>query len=229
MTQEAASRGEASDAAAPTDGRAERTRRTRAAIVEAHLALLREGELRPRAQQVADRGGVSVRTLWLHFSDMDGLFEATARAVLEAQRDSHRPVPADLSLDERVDRFCRQRARLLEQLAPYARASQLREPVSPMLQRYRAVHVHGVAEEIEAVFAVELAEVEAAGGDRRELVHALAAACTWGSWSVLRQHLGLGAVHAGKVLRRSVSALLADALHHPGAATMTTRTIDPDH
>lgn len=203
----------AEGAAQAVDGRAERSRRTRAAIVAAHLAMLDEGQLRPTAQQIAERCEVSVRTLWIHFADMDGLFEATAQTVLEAQRAAHHPISPELALDQRIDKFCRQRARLLEQLSPYAGASQLREPVSPMLQRYRAQHVRGVAHEIETLFAGELEQAAAGGRDHQELVHALAVSTTWGSWNVLRQHLGLGVVRARKVMHLSVSALLTDALH----------------
>ena len=60
------------------DGRALRTQRTRELLVGANLALLEEGELRASAQRVAERAGVSVRTLFLHFADMEELFAATA-------------------------------------------------------------------------------------------------------------------------------------------------------
>jgi TetR/AcrR family transcriptional regulator, regulator of autoinduction and epiphytic fitness len=187
------------------NGRSERARRTRAAIVEAHLELLAQGELRATAQQVADRSGVSVRTLWMHFADMEAVFAATAEAVLREQVSSYREIRTDLALEQRIDRFCRQRARLMEKLSPYARASQLREPLSPVLQGYRARHVEQVAAEVERLFAADLAENRR---ERREQVHALAAASTWGTWSVLRQHLGLGTASARRVMARTVTALL---------------------
>lgn len=187
------------------DGRTGRTRRTHAAIIEAHLALLTEGDLRPSAQRIADRSGISVRTLWTHFADMEAVYAATAESILEAQASSHRPIPVSLPLDQRIDRFCRQRARLLEQVAPFARASQLREPVSPMLQQYRSRHVQRVVAEVEELFDAELPLDPAA---HREVVHALAAATTWGSWSVLRDHLRLGTGRARQAMSRTVQGLL---------------------
>lgn len=195
---------------ARVDGRARRTQRTREQLVEANLALLKEGELRASAQRVADRAGVSVRTLFLHFPDMEALFAATAGTILEQQRRHARTIPPELPLGVRIDRFTRQRARRLEQLAPYALASQVREPFSPMLRTYRVKHVQVVSAQIEALFATEL---PADPRVRQELVQAMTMASTWGSWSILRQHMGLGVSRARAVMARTLTSLLsADAL-----------------
>lgn len=57
-----------------TDRRNVRSQRTRTAISNAMLQLLQEGHDEPRAQQVAQRADVSVRTVFLHFEDMEGLY-----------------------------------------------------------------------------------------------------------------------------------------------------------
>lgn len=57
-----------------TDRRTMRSQRTRTAISNAMLQLLEEGHDEPRAQQVAQRADVSVRTLFHHFEDMEGLY-----------------------------------------------------------------------------------------------------------------------------------------------------------
>ena len=43
------------------DGRTARSERTRTAIVDAHLQLIREGDLRPTAEKIAKQAGVSLR------------------------------------------------------------------------------------------------------------------------------------------------------------------------
>ena len=63
------------------DGRRMRSKRSRAAIVEAALDLIREGTLVPTAQQISDRAGVGMRTFFRHFEDMEALF-----AALDADR-----------------------------------------------------------------------------------------------------------------------------------------------
>ncbi len=198
-------------AAAPgpvADGRSARGRRTSSAIVDAHVELLREGSLRPTAEQIAARAGVSVRSLWLHFPELEALFSATAAEVLARQDRAFRPVDPRLPLPARIDAFCRQRAAVLEQVAPFARASILREPFSPALRDYRRRHVQRVLDEVQVLFRVELAQVPEP--DRNVLVGALAAAASWGAWASLRDDVGLSRARSRAVMVRTVRALLAD-------------------
>ncbi len=67
-----------------TDGRIERRLRTQRAIVAAHVGLLEEGALRPTAATIAERAGVSVRTLWAACGDMEGLLQATTAYWFES-------------------------------------------------------------------------------------------------------------------------------------------------
>ena len=195
------------DAPGRIDGRTARAERTRAAIVEAHLALIFEGDLRPTGERIAERAGISLRTLWSNFKDMETLFEASGDEVLRQQDAAHRPIPPGLPLAKRVDAYCRQRARLLQLVAPSARAAQMREPVSGQLRRNRLKHIARVRDEVEQLFAAEL---EQAGRGREQLVNALVAASMWPAWSMLRDGLGLGVDQARAVMARSVGALLAD-------------------
>ena len=145
------------EVAGRVDGRTARAERTRAAIVEAHLALICEGDLRPTGERIAERAGISLRTLWTNFKDMETLFEASGAEVLRQQDAAHRPISPGLPLAKRVDAYCRQRARLLQLIAPSARAAQMREPVSEQLHRNRLKHIDRVRDEVEQLFAAELA------------------------------------------------------------------------
>ncbi|RKN39620.1 TetR/AcrR family transcriptional regulator [Micromonospora endolithica] len=189
------------------DGRTARAERTRAAIVEAHLTLISEGDLRPTGERIAERAGVSLRTLWTNFKDMETLFEASGVEVLRQQDAAHRPISPALPLARRVDAYCRQRARLLQLIAPSARAAQMREPVSEQLRRNRLKHIARVRDEVEVLFAAEL---ERAGAGRRQLLDAIVSVSTWQTWSMLRDGLGLGVDPARAVMARTVGALLAE-------------------
>ncbi|MGC4866298.1 TetR/AcrR family transcriptional regulator [Micromonospora sp. DT53] len=195
------------DVAGRVDGRTARAERTRAAIVEAHLALISEGDLRPTGERIAERAGISLRTLWTNFKDMETLFEASGAEVLRQQDAAHRPISPGLPLAKRVDAYCRQRARLLQLIAPSARAAQMREPVSEQLHRNRLKHIERVRDEVEELFAVELAE---AAQGREQLLNALVVASTWQAWSMLRYGLALGVDQARAVMARTVGALLAE-------------------
>src|SRR5690349_20360766 len=54
-------------AESPTDGRLLRSQRTKRAIVDALLDLIREGHMKPSSAEIADRAGVTQRTLFNQF------------------------------------------------------------------------------------------------------------------------------------------------------------------
>ena len=164
-----------------SDGRTLRAARTRAAIIDAHMALMLEGDLQPTARRVAERAGVSLRTLWGHFADLEALFAAAGQKSLEIQYAGYRPVPADQPLADRIDQFCRQRARMLEAIAGASRAAQLRLPYSRQLRLNRARHNERLRAELVALFDLH----------DPELLTALMIATTWPAWMGARDDLGL--------------------------------------
>nr|WP_221375638.1 TetR family transcriptional regulator [Actinoplanes polyasparticus] len=186
------------------DGRTARSERTRNAIVDAHLRLIGEGDLRPTADRIAKTAGVSLRALWSHFADMEALFTASGKRVLELRDSSHRPISPELPLAERIEAYCRQRARLLEQIGPTAKAAAIKEPFSETLRRYRRMHVQRVRDELAALFAAEL-------DGNEELLDALTAVSMWPTWSTWRENMDLSVIAARARLSRTITALLAAA------------------
>jgi AcrR family transcriptional regulator len=186
------------------DGRSARSERTRRAIVAAHLALIDEGDLKPTGERIAERAGVSLRTLWTNFKDMETLFAASGELVKERQDALYRRIEPELPLVERVEEFCSQRVEVLEMLAPSARASSLREPFSAQLRINRARNIARARRQIEEVFETELATAE----ERDQLVNAITVASTWSSWSMMRDALQMPIDDARAIMRRMVAALL---------------------
>lgn len=199
------------EAGAPlkADGRSARAARTRRAIVDAHLALLNEGELRPTGERIAERAGVSLRTLWSNFKDMEALFAASGVELYERQRPYYRRIDPGLPLHRRIQEFCRQRVEVLELIAPVARAAQIREPYSPALRQSHRRELDRVRDEINELFAPEL---DAAGAGADRLLDALVMSSTFAAWSMLRDLEGLDVGRAHRVMRRTVTALLSTAL-----------------
>lgn len=192
-----------------TDGRTLRSQRTRQAIVDAHTTLILEGNLKPTAAEVAERAGVSTRAVFSHFPDLEQLFAATGEQTLAIQYKEYRPVPADLPIDQRVELFCEQRARMLESIAGASRAAQARLPFSTQLQQNRARHNARLRTDLGLTFAPEIAQ---AGEDADVLVTALLVACTWPAWMGSRDDLSLTVVEATAVMVRTVHALLRDTI-----------------
>ena len=168
----------------PTDGRTARAARTRAAIVDALLSLLEEGDLQPTANRIAERAGISLRLIYHHFGDLEALFHAAAIRQGERIVQLSTPIPIDLPFDERLDLFVLQRADILEWMTPVRRASLLQEPFSDELQRARDTFVAIGEEHAAALFAEELALVPR---ERRATIRAsMAATSGWNFWDALR-------------------------------------------
>jgi TetR/AcrR family transcriptional regulator, regulator of autoinduction and epiphytic fitness len=191
------------------DGRTARAERTRRAIVVAHYSLISEGDLKPTGERIAERAGVSLRALWTNFKDLETLFAATDQLLVARQEAAWTEIDPTLPFTTRVDEFCRQRARMLEIVAPLARAATIKQPFSAQLQDNRRRHIARVRTEIEALFAHELI---AAGAGRGQLLDALSVSTTWAGWALLRDELALPIDDARAAMSRTVTALLVTAM-----------------
>jgi TetR/AcrR family transcriptional regulator, regulator of autoinduction and epiphytic fitness len=196
------------EASGSRDGRTVRAERTRQALVDALFGLLEEGELRPTAERIAERAGVSERSVFQHFPDREALFEAVSRQQYERLIKEVDPVDASRPLDERLDAFVAQRARLFEQVSPVVRAGRLFEHESDVAAGWLTTGRQAAANEVERVFRRELQRVEA--GERAVLLAALISAASWAAWEGYRAHQRLGAERAQAALRRTLAALLGE-------------------
>jgi TetR/AcrR family transcriptional regulator, regulator of autoinduction and epiphytic fitness len=172
------------------------------------LQLIDEGDLRPTAPRIAEQAGVSLRSVFQHFSDLEALFAAAAARELERLSPLVGPLPVGAPLDVRLDAFVTQRARVLEAITPVRRASLLQEPSSPELRSSRARLLALARGEVAQVFDAELTRRPRV--DRIDLLDALDAASSWQTWEALRAHQGLSPTRARRVMRRMLSALLEE-------------------
>jgi TetR/AcrR family transcriptional regulator, regulator of autoinduction and epiphytic fitness len=203
------SRGQLVNDSEPADGRTARSHRSRRAIVDAMRALHAEGDLRPTAPRVAERAGVSVRTVWQQFADMETLLVEANRRDFEILRSLTKRIDPGLPLGARVAVFTSQRARILEQMTPTWRAARIHEPFSAELARSRSMTLAKAKAELETVFTPELAELP--GKRRQWLLDGLHAVSIWSFWESLRTELGLGLDQAEELFRHTFTALLAEA------------------
>jgi AcrR family transcriptional regulator len=195
-------------AAQPTlDGRSARAARTRDAVVRSLLGLIAEGELRPTAGRIAERAGISLRSVYVHFDDLDDLFLAAAREQRVRVATLVQPLPADGPLEARLTAFVAQRARVLEAIAPVARATALQEPWSPSLANASRYARRQGRAELEHTFAVEL---DALDPDRRTgALDACDLLTNSDGWEFLRMRRGLGVAAATATVTEALKQLLA--------------------
>jgi AcrR family transcriptional regulator len=190
----------------PRDGRAARALRTRQAVADALLDLIDGGELRPTSKSIAERAGVSERTIFQHFEDLETLFSAAAERVGDRIVRSTRYVAAEGPFEDRLESYVSELAFLHEAMTPVRRASRLHAPFSPavgqMLEWWRGLLRKG----IERVFKTELDDW--VGEERRDVLESLALIVTWSSWENMRQYSDFSTLRARRVLKQSFRSLL---------------------
>lgn len=201
---------ESGDAASTPSGKRPSTRaaRTRQAVVDALLALLTEGNLRPTAREVADRANVSLRSVYVHFDDVEALFLAAAvrhrEQLMEVLGDV---VPAG-SYEERLTAFVERRSRGYEQGANIRRAAELQEPFSPALRDILTAARRLLVDQIEEIFGPEMAPSDSQRGVRQRA--AMLVACGASAWDDLRRRQGLPLDEARSVMHYMLDTILGD-------------------
>lgn len=196
---------ETSGPSAQQDGRLTRAARTRASVVEALLTLNEQGNLRPTARDIATQAGVSLRSLYVHFDDLEALFIAAAHRQVERLAAVLPPLVTDGSFSDRLESFLVRRARIHEFGAGVRRAALLQEPFSPALKQAVANGRHALRADVTRSFAPELAAV---GDAQPRLQRALDMATSPATWESLRTHQDLTVDEATAQVRDMVLAFV---------------------
>jgi AcrR family transcriptional regulator len=173
--------------------------------VDALLALNEKGNLRPTAREIAAEAGVSLRSIYVHFDDVESLLVAAAVRHGEYLMSLARRVPTEGPIGHRVAALVANRRTLYEAGSGVRRAALVQEPFSPALQRALEAGRKAGRAEIDNVFAAEIGAAGDSGGRLRQ-----ALALTFGStsWDVMRRYQKLTADEAEDQLRAMALALL---------------------
>jgi AcrR family transcriptional regulator len=191
----------------PIDGRTARAVRTRDAIVDACLGLIDEGDMRPTGPRIAERAGVSVRSVFQHFDDLETLFAAVGSRVAVRMTSAVTAIdPAD-PVAARVDAFVAQRSKVLEGLTPVMRAAFVYAASSAVIMRQFSDGQEMFRRQVRDVFAGELA----AAPEPDRLSDALVVASSWPTWDNWRTREERSFADASASMRWTVQAALAAA------------------
>lgn len=193
--------------ASPARGRNARSKRTRAAIVDAYLELLKEG-LAPASGEIAERAGVTQRTLFNQFGDMRSVISEAGRCQFEHIEERLPVVAARGPLQQRVAEYVAGLAPLLEDVSPVRwmvfREHELEPYSRTILDRIRQLMLGRLAEVVDP----ELGALE--DGGREETLHALEIATDPLTWRLMRVQQGLDVETATRVMTRTVVGLVRD-------------------
>jgi AcrR family transcriptional regulator len=191
------------------DGRTARAQRTGEAIVSALVELILEGDPEPTAQKIADRAGLSVRSVFGHYATLEELHRAAVEQVTLMVIARLAPIDPAEQLEVRVDLLCGQRARINEDLGPLLEAAARRRRTSPELARSRRRGRKASEEQIRRIFASDLDRLDT--GTSRRRVATIEALLSTSSWRVLRHDGELSFDEARVALRDALVALLRTA------------------
>jgi TetR/AcrR family transcriptional regulator, regulator of autoinduction and epiphytic fitness len=192
------------DERAAQDGRLTRAARTRAAVVDALLALNERGNVRPTARDIATEAGVSLRSLYVHFDDLEALFVAAAERHTDRLASLVGPLIIQGDLATRIETLLSRHATLYEAGAGVRRAALLQEPFSPALQQALTMGRKLARSTIRQMFAPEIAAAGPEAGDA--LARALEIATSAATWDALRTFQQLSVEAATDQVREMVLA-----------------------
>jgi AcrR family transcriptional regulator len=199
------------DSAENLDGRLGRKLKSRLAICEACLDLLQDGVLQPSADRVAQRAGVSRRSIFNHFANLAELYDA----VFEVGTQRYAPLLGQVSenqpIAERVERLVELRSNFLELTAPITRAFTVQALVEPT--REPALRVSRQALQLHHQHLERLFEKELGGlseTERADVIEAMTAVTSAPLWETLRRGREKSIAAAAAIVKRSLRAILRD-------------------
>ncbi len=189
--------------AARADGRRLRREQNRAAVIDALLALFRDGVYTPSTDEIATKAGLSARSLFRYFDDVNDLHRAAAdRAVQMALPLIGLGTSPTEPTADKIRAVVASRVQMFEETGPAARALRAaatrRDMLRGMLERNRSY----LRRQVTDVFAPELAEVGPA------VQPALLVLCSFESYELMRYAQGLSRAEAEAAMTAAIGALL---------------------
>ncbi len=184
-----------------TDGRRQRSERSRKAMIQAALDLIEEGQLVPTAQLIAERSGIGIRSFFRHFPDMEALFAAVDAEIRQSYEQLFIGGDREGSLEERILHAVERRSEGYEVEKNIILSTQAQVWRYEMLRKNYARSQRGLRKDLDN-WLPELADLDAV---TREAVDAIA---SFEMWHRLRVHQGLGKKAAVEVIVSLLSKLV---------------------
>jgi AcrR family transcriptional regulator len=166
------------------DGRRLRSERSRQAIIEAMLSLVEEGVLIPTAQQVSERAGVGIRSVFRHFSDMESLYATADTRIRELYQGLFAGGNRKGTLEERLLHAVEQRALAYDAISNHLLSTKAQLWRHPILREQYARTQRQLRKDLDDW----LPELGALDNAEREMVDAIT---SFEHWNRLREQQGL--------------------------------------
>ncbi len=190
-----------------SDGRRLRAARNRDAVVSAVLEIIYEqdGGPIPGAAQVAERAGVSERTVFRHFADLDSLFLAAATRQRPRLVVYLAPRPDMKELDKRIATIVRLRSKMYEEIGAVRRVAMRLVARHDSVNRVISEANQAGRKQLADVFEPELKK---AGRDKALVLDKLDLVTSWSTWETLRTQQGCSPDRARKIMTDLTTLIL---------------------
>jgi AcrR family transcriptional regulator len=188
----------------PTDGRRQRSERSRQAILDAGVGMMKDGILEPTAQQLADRAGVGIRSFFRHFPDMESLFLAVDEESRESVEALFIGGDRDGTLQERILHAVERHADGYEIQGNAIRSTKGQLWRWDLLRKNYERYQRGLRKDLDDW----LPELKSLPKPKREAVDAIASA---EMWLRLRDQQGLSKKHSIEIVVDLIVVLISKA------------------
>ena len=186
------------------DGRRERSRSSRARIVQAMLDLVGGGHVAPSAAEVAEQAGVGLRSVFRHFDDMDSLYREMSDAIEARLMPILLKPLAATEWKPRVRELTERRMTVFETMLPYRISANIKRYQSPFLMQDYKRMIRLERQGVEALLPPGLLADSAQ-------TNSLLAPLSFQTWRLLRHDQELPVDAARAVVLRLVDAILAQS------------------
>jgi len=188
---------------AEADGRRLRRAQNREAVIDALIALFAAGHYEPSCAEIAARAGLSARSLFRYFDDVDDLYCAAADRHLQTIWQLLRlsVSPQDHRADK-IEAVVHSRVRVYELVAPAARALGAGAKRSELMAAKLTQARQFPRVQLSDLFAPDLA------GRSETVLPAVEVLCSFGSYDRLRRESGLSPEAVTVTLVAALTALL---------------------
>jgi AcrR family transcriptional regulator len=192
---------------ASSDGRHLRRAANRNGVIDACVSLFVEGNNWPTVAEVAERAGVSERSIFRYFDDVEELTRSAVEScVREAVPFALLPTPRPEDLGERIDAIVEARAKLFEHVAPISSVARVHIAHNKLVgETYRKVRSY-LRQQLILVFGEELT---ALGNEGDDVLASLSIVLSFDTWFSLRSEDQLTVDETKRILRLMTRRIFA--------------------
>jgi AcrR family transcriptional regulator len=184
------------------DGRRLRSNRSRQLIIESMLELIKQGNLVPTAQQVADHANVGIRSVFRHFEDMESIFETASDLCHREYRSLFIGGDRSGTLQERILHASECHADAYETISNIMLSGAARRWNSEVLQKSYFDYQYQLRRDLDEW----LPELVSLSENNRQAVDSIA---SFEMWQRLRNIQGLGKAKSIEIIVEMLEALIA--------------------